>query len=237
MKKTVAALVCFCSAYAAQGQVPPDSLKNRAYGSYVFLPVEFPIIDNRGFENAVTEADLPGGKHPTATLGLGLQFYANRYISTIAFAIGSRKKEEETYLTEMDYNSFSFNFGYDLTKNHRYALYPYLGYKGNGLNYLYREKIAKSTDMEEYLETDLRYKELHHSRAHLDLGFSFARQAFYLINARVGYLVPLEKSRWTINEDLHLSAAPGTRYKFYFSLNIGLGTIFSEDEMRRRHAR
>ncbi|WP_133242803.1 hypothetical protein [Pontibacter virosus] len=78
---------------------------------------------------------------------------------------------------------------------------------------------------------------IHNSRAHLDLGFGLARQSLYLVNARVGYLVPLEKSRWTINDELHLNAVPDTRYKFYFSLNIGLGAILSNSEARRRDPR
>ncbi|MCP2045272.1 hypothetical protein [Pontibacter sp. HSC-36F09] len=236
MKKLASLLAFLCLATAASAQSQPDSLKNRAFGSYIFIPVEFPIIDNKGFENAVAAAGLPDAKQPPATLGIGFQFYANRGISTISFAKGTRRKEKDTYLTEMEYRSFSFNFGYDLTKSHRYALYPYLGFKGNGLNYLYREKLDETTDLEDYLENDLQYKEIHNSRAHLDLGFGFARQSFYLINARVGYLVPLEKSRWTINDYLHLSAAPGTRYRFYFSLNIGFGAIFTEDDVRRRYS-
>ncbi|MDO6388564.1 hypothetical protein Q4E40_00405 [Pontibacter sp. BT731] len=236
MKKLASLLALLCLTTAASAQSQPDSLKNRAFGSYIFVPVESPIIENKGFENAVAAAGLPEAKHPTATLGLGFQFYVNRGISTISFAIGTRKKDESAYLMEMEYRSFSFNFGYDLTKGHRYALYPYLGFKGNGLNYLYREKLEETMDLEDYLETDLQYREIHNSRAHLDLGFGFAKQSFYLVNVRVGYMVPLEKSRWTINDDLHLNTAPGTRYRFYFSLNIGFGAIFTEDDVRRRNS-
>ncbi|WP_299708157.1 hypothetical protein [uncultured Pontibacter sp.] len=199
------------------------------------MPIEFPIIDNKGFENALNTAGLPAAKHPTASVGIGFQFYANRGIGTISFVKTAAKKDESTYLTEMEYRSFSFNFGYDLTKSHRYSLYPYLGLKGNGLSYLYREKLAEPPTLEDYLQTDLKYKEIHNSRAHLDLGVGLSTQWFYLVNARVGYLLPLEKSRWTINDDMHLPHAPGARYKFYFSLNIGLGGIYSNQEERRRN--
>lgn len=43
-------VLLFCS-FAAKAQTEPDSLKNNVFGSYVFMPIEFPIIDNEGFED------------------------------------------------------------------------------------------------------------------------------------------------------------------------------------------
>lgn len=230
-------LVCVATAHtqAQAMQIQVDTLKNQAFGTFFFMPLEFPIIDNKGFENALTTAGLPAAKYPIASIGVGFQFYANRGIGTMSFVKTAAKKDESTYLTEMEYRSFSFNFGYDLTKSHRYSLYPYLGFKGNGLNYLYREKLEEAPSLEDYLQTDLRYKEIHNSRAHLDLGIGLSAQWFYLVNARVGYQVPLEKSHWTINDDMNLPHVPGPRYTYYFSLNIGLGAIYSSDDVRRRH--
>jgi hypothetical protein len=235
MKKLTLLLSLLCYASAARAQSQVDTLKNQAYGTFFFMPIEFPIIDNKGFENTLTTAGLPAARYPTASVGFGFQFYANRLIGTLSFVKTTAKKDESTYLTEMEYRSSSFNFGYDLTKSHRYSIYPYLGFKGNGLNYLYREKLEEAASLEDYLHTDLNYKEISNSIAHLDLGFGLSTQWMYLVNARVGYLVPLEKSRWTINNGVNLPHAPGAQYKFYFSLNIGLGGIYSNEEARRRN--
>jgi hypothetical protein len=57
----------------------------------------------------------------------------------------------------------------------------------------------------------------------------FSYQWFYLINFRFGYLLPLEKVRWNINDNqIKLANAPSIKYNYYFSLTIGFGNILND---------
>jgi hypothetical protein len=79
-------------------------------------------------------------------------------------------------------------------------------------------------------------KEISNSRAHLDVGIGFSHQLFYLLNIRFGYLMPLNKSRWKIdNNKVNLENSPGVRYRSYISITLGLGNMVSERDIIRRN--
>ncbi len=215
-----------------------DSLKNNVFGTFLIFPIEFPVIDNEQINNELTGLGYPKCDYSTANIGIGFQLYMNRWITTLSFNKTTKKKDQDSYLTEVEYRSTSFNLGYDLTKNHRYSIYPFVGFKGCGLNYLYREKISNTTSFNNYFNTALEYKEITNSRANLDLGFGFSFQWFFLVNFRTGYLLPLEEARWNINNNQdRLSNAPTLRYNYYFTLTIGFGNIAGDDELRRHYSR
>lgn len=237
MRKLALLLLLLCCIFSSQAQTQPDSLSNKAYGFHFYLPIEFPVIDNTGFRDGLRNTGLPDPRHPYASIGLGLQWYLNRSIAAMSIGLGGRKLEEDTYLSKMDYSSFSFSYGYDLTKSAFFSAYPYLGFKANSLSYQYREKPPKNTGFDDYLQTDLKYRELYNSRAHLDLGVGLSGQSFVLVNARFGYLLPIERSRWYIHDDVELHNAPGANYRYYFSLNLGIGAIYRERDIQQRYDR
>jgi hypothetical protein len=209
-----------------------DTLKNNVFGAFVIFPIEFPVIDNNSINNELTGLGYPECDYPTANIGIGFQLYMNRWITTLSFNKTTKKNDNDSYLTEVEYRSTSFNIGYDLTKNHRYSIYPYLGFKGCGLNYLYRDKISSEISFNDYLNTPLDYKEVTNSRANLDLGFGFSYQWFFLLNFRAGYLLPLEEARWNINNNQDkLSDSPTLNYNYYFTLTIGFGGIAKDNEL------
>jgi len=215
-----------------------DTLKNSVFGGFIIFPIEFPIIDNQQINNELTGLGYPKCEYSAANIGIGLQLYTNRWITTFSFNKTTKKDDNDTYLTEVEYRSTSLNVGYDLTKSHRYSIYPYVGFKGCGLNYLYREKIPNETSFNNYFNTTLEYKEITNSRANLDLGFGFSYQWFFLVNFRTGYLLPLEEARWNINNNQDkLASAPTLSINYYFTLTIGLGNIASDDEFRRHYNR
>jgi hypothetical protein len=154
----------------------------------------------------------------------------------MSFNKTTREEHEPTYRADIEYRSFSFNVGYDLTKSQWFSVYPYLGFKGSGLNYLYRERLTEEISMDDYLQTNLRYKEINNSRGHLDLGIGLSHQWFYLVNFRAGYLLPIEKISWSMNDSkTNLTGAPPISYPFYFSLTVGIGGIMSDQDFRRRY--
>ena len=227
-------LTVFCLiGMVAQTQAQRDTTRAHVFGAFLLLSIEFPVVDHSAFDQQLNKNGFPSANFPTANAGIGFQLYTNRLISTLSFNIGTKKDDQETYLTEVEYRSFSFNFGYDLTKSQWYSIYPYAGLKGSGLNYLYREKMADESSMDNYLKTKLEYKEVTNSRAHLDLGIGVSHQWFYLVNFRFGYLLPVEKIRWNIdNNQTNLAASPGISYKYYFTLTLGLGNIASDKDIR-----
>lgn len=215
-----------------------DTLKNNVLGGFITFPIEIPIIDNQQINNKLTGLGYPKLEYSAANIGIGLQLYTNRWIMTFSFNKTTKKDDNDTFLTEVEYRSTSLNVGYDLTKSHRYSIYPYVGFKGCGLNYLYREIISNETNFNNYFNTTLGYKEITNSRANLDLGFGVSYQWFFLVNFRVGYLLPLEKTRWNINNNqLKLSNSPTLSYNYYFTLTIGFGNIANDTELRRHYNR
>ncbi|MBK8442239.1 MAG: hypothetical protein IPL35_01990 [Sphingobacteriales bacterium] len=215
-----------------------DTTKNKVFGAFLIMPIEFPVIDTKEINQQLTANGFPPANYSTANIGIGFQLYTNRVITTFSFNKTTKKDDNDTSLTEVEYRSTSFNVGYALTKSQWFSIYPYLGFKGSGLNYLYREKVPNPTTLGKYLQTTLNYKEVTNSRAHLDLGIGISHQWFYLVNFRFGYLVPLEKSKWNIdNNQTTLTNSPNSNYSYYFTLTLGLGNIASDKDLRRHYNR
>ncbi len=231
-------VIIFLIGFVNQVSAQKDSLKDDVFGVFLIFPIEFPIIDNQQINNELTGLGYPKCDYSIANIGIGLQLYTNRLISTISFNKTTKREDLDSYMTEVEYRSTSFNFGYDLTKSHYYSIYPFVGFKGAGLSYLYREITSNETSFNNYLNTPLEYKEFTNSRAFLDLGFGFSAQWFYLVNFRAGYLIPLEEVKWHINNgNNQLSNSPSLIYNYYFTLTIGLGNITSDQELRRHYNR
>ncbi len=215
-----------------------DTTKNNVYGGFLIMPIEFPVIDTKDINQQLTSNGFPPANYATANIGIGFQLYANRVITTFSYNKTTKKDDNDSYLTAVEYRSTSLNVGYSLTKSQWFSVYPYVGFKGVGLNYLYREKVPNTTTMGNYLKTNLNYKEVTNSRAHLDLGIGIAHQWFYLVNFRLGYLVPLEKVRWNIdNNQTTLTNSPTISYNYYFTLTLGLGNIASDNDYRQHYNR
>ncbi|MCL2098684.1 MAG: porin family protein [Bacteroidales bacterium] len=215
-----------------------DTLKNNVIGAFLIMPIEFPIIDNNALNEQLNSFGFPSANYSTANIGIGLQLHINRVITTFSFCKTTKKNEQSSHLTEIEYRSTSLNIGYDLLKSQWFSLYPYVGFKGCGLNYLYRDRLPDGTSFDNYFKADLKYKEVTNSRAHLDLGVGFSHQWFYLINFRFGYLLPLEKIQWNMNNNQTiLSKSPTINYNYYFSLTLGIGSIVSDNGLRRRYSR
>jgi hypothetical protein len=226
-------LVHFENAYSQT-----DSTKNNVFGFYIIMPIEFPVIDTKEINQQLNANGLPSANYSTANIGIGFQLYSNRCITTFSFNKTTEKVDNNTYLTEVEYRSTSLNVGYSLTKSQWFSIYPFVGFKGSGLNYLYKQKEPNPSTLGNYLQTNLNYKEVTNSRAHLDLGIGLSHQWFYLVNFRLGYLVPLEKVRWKIaNNQTNLTNAPSINYNYYFTLSLGLGNIASDRDLRQHYTK
>jgi hypothetical protein len=236
--KRLSLLFALTFGFFVTGAAQTDTTKNNVFGGFLILPIEFPVIDTRGLNQELERNGLPKASHAAANIGIGLQLYVNRFITTFSYNQTTKKNDRSSFMTAVEYRSTSFNFGYSLTKSQWYSIYPYVGFKGAGLNYLYREKAADTTSFGNYLQKDLKYKEITNSRAHLDLGIGLSHQWFYLLNFRFGYLLPLEKVRWNINNNkTTLPNSPTVTYKYYFTLTLGLGNIASDNDVRRHYKR
>ncbi|WP_426061714.1 hypothetical protein [Hymenobacter sp. B1770] len=222
----------------AQTDTTKTAANDNVYGGFLTLPIEFPVINHAAIDQQLGSAGLPALNYSAANFGLGVQLYLDQFITTFSFNKTTNRKDQGSYLTEVEYRSTSFNFGYDLVKDFRYSAYPYIGFKGCGVSYLYREKLPDDTALRDYLNTPLQYKEITNSRAHLDLGIGLSHQWFYLVNFRAGYLLPLEAARWNMSGNkTPLAASPGISYPYYFSLTLGLGNITSTKQLERHFNR
>ena len=202
------------------------------------MPIEFPVIDTKALDQQLASYNLPKAKYATANIGIGLQLYFNRKLLTFSYNQTTRKDKQSAFTTEVEYRSTSFNIGYSLTKYPYFSVYPYAGFKGTGLNYLYRERATDTTSFAGYLQSSLKYKEITTSRAYLDVGLGISHQWFYLVNFRAGYLLPLERASWSINNSkTTLPNSPAVNYRYYFSLTVGLGSIGSARDVANRYNR
>lgn len=208
-----------------------DTGRHNLLGVYLVVPLEFPVIRTAALDAQLLQNGYTAAKYHTANIGLGIQLYSNHFITTFSFNKSTKRSDQDTYLTEVEYRSTTLNFGYSVFKNQWVSAYPYIGFKGSGLNYLYKEKIPDPGTFVNYLQANLKHMEITNSRAHLDLGVGLAHHWFYLVNFRFGYLVPLEKVRWNINNNqTPLANAPAISYPYYFSLSIGFGTMVSDKD-------
>lgn len=223
----------FCSFNKTEAK--NDSIKNNTFGAFIIVPFEFPVIDNDYLNHKLSSFGFPQADYPIASIGFGIQLYLKRWVVVLSFNKSTKKNEEELYITETEYRSTSINLGYDLIKDKRFSIYPYIGLKGCGINYLYEERLAGNNFFDDYFLTNLSYKEITNSRMHFDIGLGISHQWFYLINFRTGFLLPLEKSRINVNNNsLELSNSPKIDYQFYFTLTLGLGGIISDNDIRQR---
>lgn len=217
-------------------QAQSDSLRNQVFGVFITAPIEFPIIDNREVNNELLELGYPKSNYPAANIGVGVQLYLNRFITALSFNKATKRDDKEDYLSEVEYRSLSFNLGYDLTKNHRYSIYPFAGFKAYELSYLHQEKPTSETSFDNYFNSELSYKEISYSRMNLDLGVGFSYQWFFLLSIKAGYLLPLEGAEWNIlNTQSNLGNSPSMSYNYYFAFTIGLGNIFSDKELQNQY--
>ena len=216
-------------------QAQSDTLKNEVFGVFITAPIEFPIIDNREVNNELSELGYPKSNYAAANIGIGIQLHMNRFITALSFNKGTKRDDKESYLSEVEYRSLSFNLGFDLTKNYRYSIYPFAGIKAYEFSYLHQEKITSESSFENYFNTDLAYKEMSYSRMNLDLGIGFSYQWFFLLSIKAGYLLPLEGAEWNIlNTQINLSNSPSMSYNYYFAFTIGLGNILSNKDLQNQ---
>lgn len=124
---------------------------------------------------------FPRANYSKAAIGIGLQFHLNRFIATLSYNQTTKENEHSSFVTEVDYRSTSFNFGYSLLKNQWYSIYPYVGIKGTGLHYLYREKATDTTSFDAYLQESINYKEIGNSRGILIWELGFRINGFILL--------------------------------------------------------
>ena len=158
-----------------------DTIKDYSGGVFITLPIEFPIIDNGQLNTHLIRMGYPKSNYPSVNAGIGLQFFINRWIMNLSFIQTTKTSERDRYSTDITYNSGSFSDGFDLIEHYMYSLYPYVGFKGCGLKYLYKDKITNDIGFDDYLNTTLTYKEIkNHTGSNIDFGIGASFQWFIL---------------------------------------------------------
>lgn len=220
----------------APARAQSDTTENTFFGAFLVVPIELPHIDTKILDQQLMANGFPAAAYPAVNLGIGLQFFSNRTIFNLSFNKTTAKNEQASQITTVEYRSTAFSVGYSLTQSSRFAIYPFVGFKGSGITYVFKEKVANPSSFANYLQSNLNHKEVTNSRGHLDLGLGVSLHSFYLVNLRFGYLLPIEPIRWQIdNNQTTLTSVPQIRYAYYFSLSLGIGNVASERDYQRRH--
>jgi hypothetical protein len=223
IKKSILAfiMVGICAGLYAQS----DTSKISYLGAFFIVPVEFPIIDNTALNNELSGLGFPKCEHSAASIGMGLQLFMDRWVTSFSYVSGTKENEADYYSTKIDYYSLSFWLGYDLTKNLNHSVYPAVGLKICGLNYLYQDRLRDATSFSKYFNSVLEYREIDNSKINLDLGIGTSLYDLWFINVRAGFLVPLNNGIVSIanSNGTELFNSPAVNYKYYLTLAIGLG--------------
>lgn len=216
----------------AAAQARPDV--NSVFGGYLTLPLEVPFVDTRSLNERLGAAGLPACRLPAVVPGIGFHLQLGRTVLVFSFNKGTREPDSDTAALAVEYRATTFGVGYDVLRRPEQSLFPYIGFKGSGVSYLFDEKARNPTTFGNYLQTPLNHKEITNSRGHLDLGLGASYQQFWLISLRAGVLVPLEAVRWNINNNkLSLSDSPGISYGGYVVLAIGLGNNSGAQQVKK----
>ena len=206
---------------------------NEVAGFFFTLPLEIPFINNISLNKQLNQQNYPSSNFLPVNFGIGLQGHYNRYILTFSYNNTTKKTKNKDNTVDSEYRATSFNLGYNLLPTYRFSLYPYIGFKGVGLSYEFKETIAENASFLDYLNKKTAYKEFSQSQTYIDLGIGFSHQWFYLINFRVGHLFPVGKTEFFNENKIELSNFPAMKYNFYINLTIGLGAIADKNEVRR----
>jgi hypothetical protein len=216
----------------------PDTSEDHTYGYFFTLPLEFPIVENHDLDNALTAAGYPKCTLPVVTPGFGLQVQLYQFIGTLSYNRSTSRPKSDSVALAISYRAISIGVGYDVLRHPYYSLFPYLGFKFCKTSYRYNEKVTDTPTLSNYLQTNLDYKELTNSPAHLDLGLGASYQTLYLIGLRAGILLPMGKAQWYINNNkVAIGDSPGFRYQGYVALTVGLGESTSSRRDRQRAER
>lgn len=207
--------------------------ENSVRGIFFTFPLEIPFINNALFNRQLNQYNYPASDYPSLNAGIGLQLHLDRTIWSVSFTGSSRKSRMETTETSSEHFAFSGNFGYNVLPTYRFSLYPYIGVKGVGLKYSFKEIVTQNISFSDYLNSRTEYKEFNRWRGYIDLGIGFSHQKSHLLNLRAGYLLPFSKSRCFDSSNKEISDVPPIEYNFYLNLTIGLGGIISERNFRR----
>ncbi|WP_436413955.1 TonB family protein [Petrimonas sp.] len=206
---------------------------NEVAGFFFTLPLEMSFICNSSLNEFLHQHNYPSSDFLPVNFGIGLQGHYNRFILTFSFNNTSKKVKGDNNTTRSEYRATTFNLGYNLLPTYRYSLYPYVGFKGAGLSYEFKETISENMSFPDYLNTKTNYKEFTKSQSYLDLGVGVSFQWFYLLNLRAGYLLSIGKSEYYNENKIELSNFPEMKYNFYLNFTVGLGSIISNDDARR----
>lgn len=206
---------------------------NEVAGFFFTLPLEIPFINSLSLNELLHQHNYPSYDFLPVNFGIGLQGHYNRFIMTFSFNNTSRKVKEDNSITRSEYRATTFNLGYNLLSTYRYSLYPYVGFKGVGLSYEFKETISDNITFPDYLDAKTSYKEFTKSQSYLDLGVGVSFQWFYLLNLRAGYLLPIGKSEYYNENKIELINFPEMKYNFYLNFTMGLGSIISDNDVRR----
>lgn len=211
------------------------------YGGYLILPVEFPFIDDSELNKKLENEELPHYDYPKVIPGYGFQAYLNGFVFRFSHQIRRRKKEDENFRTGSKYNSLGGSIGYTVFQNAKFSLYPSLGYKNVRLDYFQKTIFHQKKQQTPYAPdffSDPKPKvnnNISYSRSYVDVGFGISNHWSYLIDIKIGYLIPVGGEEKVIlldsgKREKILPGAPGIDFKFYMTATVGLGKIVQREK-------
>lgn len=193
-------------------------------GIYLYVPFEYQKADFQSVNEIMEKQNLRFPTQSKLNAGIGIMLNFRRGIVDFSYAGAYRDKDEESYISKSISHSLSANFGYNFLNTNFFWLYPIAGIKICGIEYKYRDKVASDISFDDYLKKNLTYKSLSFSRAYFDLGVGFSYQKTGLIGFRAGYLIPIGKGGWAIDDKIKITDSPTLNYKYYLKVTIGIGS-------------
>lgn len=221
-------MIISISSFANGNDEPTKRKKSKTiFGAYLMFDIDIPFIETDLFDQMLMDNNLIETNFLPTTAGLSLHQQFNRVHLTFGYSNSSRDLFQKTFNTTSSIRYRYVQMGYDLINKSRYSLVPFVGWKRSRIDFEISENVD-ITDLEQFTNTDLNYKNFRQNQNFLDLGISVSRQKFFRLNLRSGFLIPVFQEQWRLNNQTAIPLSTSFfKQQFYVSFGIGAGFITS----------
>jgi hypothetical protein len=222
-------LFALSSAGIANNQDEPENQKKSKtiYGAYFMFNIDAPFIESTEFNKMLLNNNLVETNFPPTLFGFSLHQQFGRMHFTFGHTENTNNVSQKTFNTSSSIKHNHIQLGFDIINKSRFSVAPYAGWRKSIISHQISENIDV-TDIEQFVNADIDYKELIQKQNFIDLGLSISRQKFFRLNIRSGFLIPLMQEQWELNNQPPVPLNTNFfKQQFYISFGIGAGFIFS----------
>ena len=179
----------------------------------------------RGQLNTYLDANnLEKGDLPEIGVGLVWNFVVDPLLITLDYSSSGTEENYTTSVVKNGFETFGVSIGYSLLEDHKYLLYPYVGFRSLTYSYTSRSFVSESTDFNQSLTQYNAFTAIQNRMYSADFGIGFTSLTSLGFSLKIGSNLPVVQSRWfnSLNDD-KLNNGPDLKSLFYIKTAITFG--------------